>query len=213
MDGFTGGGEALALTKLLQYISSIKADCMARQQANDAQLSTMVAEQESQTKRLKRMFQTRFKIPYQFLDTNPFVDSLVQSDYHLSSEVKHQNFSISEMRRLIKETQYTLLLYIQASHASDWTDNKGNKEEKQSVNNSRRRYIDGEHWFDVEGSQDYGSEFADEIGDGLILRVKVMRCMLIKKSSLEKLLMCKKSIMMFSMIDAKRPVKELRTQW
>ncbi|KAH0939567.1 hypothetical protein HID58_007028 [Brassica napus] len=56
-------------------------------------------------------------------------------------------------------------------------------------------------------------EFADEIGDGLILRVKVMRCMLIKKSSLEKLLMCKKSIMMFSMIDAKRGVKELRTQW
>ena len=62
------------------------------------------------------------------------------------------------MRRLIKETQYTLLLYIQASHASDWTDNKGDKEEKQSVKNSRRRYIDGEHWFDVEGSQDYGSE-------------------------------------------------------
>ncbi|KAH0938817.1 hypothetical protein HID58_006278 [Brassica napus] len=56
-------------------------------------------------------------------------------------------------------------------------------------------------------------EFADEIGDGLILRVKVMRCMLIKKSNLEKLLMCKKSIMVFSMIDAKRGVKELRTQW
>ncbi|KAF3524942.1 hypothetical protein F2Q69_00046516 [Brassica cretica] len=213
MGSFTGGGEALALPELLQYISSIKADCMARQQANDAQLSTMVSEQdvegmtvmsisveagapreslsddkkivdiqesmgfgaakrwsnqitihvflfreESQTKRLKRMFQTRFKIPYQFLDTHPFVDSLVQSDYHLSSEVKHQNFFISEMRRLIKETQYTLLLYIQASHASDWTDNKGNKDANLSVENSRRRYIDGEHWFDVEGSQDYGSE-------------------------------------------------------
>ena len=62
------------------------------------------------------------------------------------------------MRRLIKETQYTLLLYIQASHASDWTDNKGDKEANLSVENSRRRYIDGEHWFDVEGSQDYGSE-------------------------------------------------------
>nr|VDD24742.1 unnamed protein product [Brassica oleracea] len=60
-------------------------------------------------------------------------------------------------------------------------------------------------------ADEYG-EFADEIGDGLILRVKVMRCMLIKKSSLEKLLMCKKSIM-FSMIDAKRAVKEFRTQW
>ncbi|KAG2282728.1 hypothetical protein Bca52824_053948 [Brassica carinata] len=116
MDGFTGGGEALALTKLLQYISSIKADCMARQQANDAQLSTMVAEQD---------------------------------------------------RELEEETV----------------------------------------------AEKNAGEFADEIGDGLILRVKVMRCMLIKKSSLEKLLMCKKSIMMFSMIDAKRPVKELRTQW
>ncbi|CAN6850051.1 unnamed protein product [Brassica oleracea] len=58
------------------------------------------------------MFQTRFKIPYQFLDTHPFVDSLVQSDYHLSLEVKHQNFFISEVRRLIKEMQYTLLLFI-----------------------------------------------------------------------------------------------------
>ncbi|CAF1918182.1 unnamed protein product [Brassica oleracea var. botrytis] len=182
MDGFTGGGEALALTKLLQYISSIKADCMARQQANDAQLSTMVAEQESQTKRLKRMFQTRFKIPYQFLDTNPFVDSLVQSDYHLSSEVKHQNFSISEMRRLIKETQYTLLLYIQASHASDWTDNKGNKEEKQSVNNSRRRYIDGEH-----------------------CRTENWR---------RKLWQRKMQVSLPTRLEmAKRPVKELRTQW
>lgn len=46
MGGFTGGGEALALPELLQYISSIKADCMARQQANDAQLSTMVSEQK-----------------------------------------------------------------------------------------------------------------------------------------------------------------------
>ncbi|CAN6854872.1 unnamed protein product [Brassica oleracea] len=132
MDDFTGGGEALALTELLQYISSIKADRMARQQkwSNQINIHVFLFCEESQTKRLKKMFQTRFKIPYQFLDTNPFVDSLVQSDYHLSSEVKHQNFSISEMRRLIEETQYTLLLYIQASHASDWTDNKGNKEEK-----------------------------------------------------------------------------------
>ncbi|KAL0708415.1 hypothetical protein Bca4012_074841 [Brassica carinata] len=213
MGGFTGGGEALALTKLLQYISSIKADCMARQQSNQITIHVFLFREESQTKRLKMMFQTRFKIPYQFLDTHPFVDFLVQSDHHLSSDVKHQNFFISEMRRLIKETQYTLLLNIQASHVSDWTDNKGNKEANHSVENSRRRYIDGEHWFDVEGSQDYGSEFADEIGDGLILRVKVMRCMLIKKSSLEKLLMCNKSIMMFSMIDAKRAVKKLRTQW
>ncbi|KAG2250450.1 hypothetical protein Bca4012_097871 [Brassica carinata] len=212
----------------------------AKRWSNQITIHVFLFREESQTKRLKRMFQTRFKIPYQFLDTHPFVDSLVQSDYHLSSEVKHQNFFISEMRRLIKETQYTLLLYIQASHASDWTDNKGDKEANLSVENSRRRYIDGEHWFDVEGTQDYGKtevkdcpddfgrdekeleeeteaeknagEFADEIGDGLILRVKVMRCMLIKKSSLEKLLMCKKSIMMFSMIDAKRAVKELRTQ-
>ncbi|CAF2077158.1 unnamed protein product [Brassica napus] len=245
MGGFTGGGEALALTKLLQYISSIKADCMARQQANDAQLSTMVAEQDVEGMTVMSI-SVEAGAPRESLSDDKKIvdiqDSLVQSDYHLSSEVKHQNFFISEMRRLIKETQYTLLLYIQASHTSDWTDNKGNKEANLSVENSRRRYIDGEHWFDVEGSQDYGKtevkycpddfgrdenldldeseydadeygEFADEIGDGLILGVKVMRCILIKKSSLEKLLMCKKSIMMFSMIDAKRAVKELRTQW
>ncbi|KAK2978604.1 hypothetical protein RJ640_006723 [Escallonia rubra] len=36
----------LPLPELLQSIASIKADYIARQQANDAQLSTMVAEQE-----------------------------------------------------------------------------------------------------------------------------------------------------------------------
>ncbi|KAG2317694.1 hypothetical protein Bca52824_020816 [Brassica carinata] len=40
-----GGGEALALTRAFQSISSIKTDCIACQQANDAQLSTMVVEQ------------------------------------------------------------------------------------------------------------------------------------------------------------------------
>ncbi|CAN7083105.1 unnamed protein product [Brassica oleracea var. botrytis] len=183
MGGFTGGGEALALPELLQYISSIKADCMARQQrwSNQITIHVFLFREESQTKRLKRMFQTRFKIPYQFLDTHPFVDSLVQSDYHLSSEVKHQNFFISEMRRLIKETQYTLLLYIQASHASDWTDNKGDKEANLSVENSRRRYIDGEHWFDNWRRK---------------LRQRKMQVSLPTRLEM-----------------AKRAVKELRTQW
>ncbi|GAB2297283.1 SNARE-binding exocyst subunit S6 [Dionaea muscipula] len=38
----------LPLPELLQSISSIKADYISRQQANDAQLSTMVAEQVEQ---------------------------------------------------------------------------------------------------------------------------------------------------------------------
>ncbi|KAG2246379.1 hypothetical protein Bca52824_086007 [Brassica carinata] len=55
--------------------------------SNQITIHVFLFREESQTKRLKRMFQTRFKIPYQFLDTHPFVDSLVQSGYHLSLEV------------------------------------------------------------------------------------------------------------------------------
>ncbi|KAG2317695.1 hypothetical protein Bca52824_020817 [Brassica carinata] len=60
--------------------------------------------------------------------------------------VKHKLF-ILEMRRLIKATQYTMLLYIQASHASDSSDDNVNRVANQSVENSQRRYIYGEHWF------------------------------------------------------------------
>ena len=55
--------------------------------SNQITIHVFLFREESQTKRLKRMFQTRFKIPYQFLDTHPFVDFLVQSDHHLSSDV------------------------------------------------------------------------------------------------------------------------------
>lgn len=40
------------------------------------------------------------------------------------------------MRGLIKATQYTMLLYIQASHASDSSDDKVNRVVNQSVKNS-----------------------------------------------------------------------------
>lgn len=58
-------------------------------------------------------------------------------------------------------------------------------------------------------------EFADKIRDGLKnLKVKVMTCILIKKSSSEKPLMWTKSIMMFSMIDVSvRNLKYLLEAW
>ncbi|CAH2066807.1 unnamed protein product [Thlaspi arvense] len=68
----------LPLPELLQSISSIKADYIARQQANDAQLSTMVAEQVEQAEAGLESLSSSEKTIYELRDNFISIDKLCQ---------------------------------------------------------------------------------------------------------------------------------------
>ncbi|KAL0802657.1 hypothetical protein Bca101_057833 [Brassica carinata] len=159
----------LPLPMLLQYIYSIKVDCIARQQASYAQLSTMVSEQESSVsnEKIKKMFQISFTMRYGH-----------SSFCKLFSPIRLPSFIGSKASKSLY-TGDEQAYHAAALHSSFSRDDFG-RDERLDLDDNEPEYDDDEYSGD--------GEFADKIGDGLTnLRVKVIMCMLMKKSSLEKL--------------------------
>ncbi|AEE35237.1 Exocyst complex component SEC6 [Arabidopsis thaliana] len=112
----------LPLPELLQSISSIKADYIARQQANDAQLSTMVAEQVEQAQAGLESLSSSEKTIYELRDNFISIDKLCQEcqtliDNH--DQIKLLSNARNNLNKTLKDVEGMMSISVEAAAARD----------------------------------------------------------------------------------------------
>ncbi|XP_018452800.1 exocyst complex component SEC6 isoform X2 [Raphanus sativus] len=112
----------LPLPELLQSISSIKADYIARQQANDAQLSTMVAEQVEQAEAGLESLSLSEKIIYELRDNFISIDKLCQEcqtliDNH--DQIKLLSNARNNLNKTLKDVEGMMSISVEAAAARE----------------------------------------------------------------------------------------------
>ncbi|KAL0800789.1 hypothetical protein Bca101_055964 [Brassica carinata] len=112
----------LPLPELLQSISSIKADYIARQQANDAQLSTMVAEQVEQAEAGLEALSASEKTIYELRDNFISIDKLCQEcqtliDNH--DQIKLLSNARNNLNKTLKDVEGMMSISVEAAAARD----------------------------------------------------------------------------------------------
>ncbi|KAL0801575.1 hypothetical protein Bca101_056751 [Brassica carinata] len=112
----------LPLPELLQSISSIKADYIARQQANDAQLSTMVAEQVEQAEAGLESLSSSEKTIYELRDNFISIDKLCQEcqtliDNH--DQIKLLSNARNNLNKTLKDVEGMMSISVEAAAARE----------------------------------------------------------------------------------------------
>ncbi|KAH0875680.1 hypothetical protein HID58_073042 [Brassica napus] len=112
----------LPLPELLQSISAIKADYIARQQANDAQLSTMVAEQVEQAEAGLESLSSSEKTIYELRDNFISIDKLCQEcqtliDNH--DQIKLLSNARNNLNKTLKDVEGMMSISVEAAAARE----------------------------------------------------------------------------------------------
>ncbi|KAI4352812.1 hypothetical protein L6164_007030 [Bauhinia variegata] len=136
----------LPLPELLQSISSIKADYISRQQANDAQLSTMVAEQVEQAQAgLKSLFLSQKAVNQlreNFVSIEKYcLDCQTLIDNH--DQIKLLSNARNNLNTTLKDVEGMMSISVEAAEARDSL-----SDEKELVNTYERlTALDGKRRF------------------------------------------------------------------
>ncbi|KAK4352459.1 hypothetical protein RND71_027977 [Anisodus tanguticus] len=112
----------LPLPELLQSISSIKADYIARQQANDAQLSTMVAEQVEQAQAGLQSLSLSQKTINQLRENFLSIEKLCQECQTLienHDQIKILSNTRNNLNTTLKDVEGMMSISVEASEARD----------------------------------------------------------------------------------------------
>ncbi|CAK9173976.1 unnamed protein product [Ilex paraguariensis] len=112
----------LPLPELLQSISSIKADYIARQQANDAQLSTMVAEQVEQAQAGLESLSFSQKTINQLRGNFVSIEKLCQECQTLienHDQIKLLSNARNNLNTTLKDVEGMMSISVEASEARD----------------------------------------------------------------------------------------------
>ncbi|XP_050123231.1 exocyst complex component SEC6 isoform X2 [Malus sylvestris] len=112
----------LPLPELLQSISSIKADYIARQQANDAQLSTMVAEQVEQAQTGLESLSLSQKSINQLRENFVSIEKLCQECQTLienHDKIKLLSNARNNLNTTLKDVEGMMSISVEASEARD----------------------------------------------------------------------------------------------
>lgn len=112
----------LPLPELLHSISSIKADYIARQQANDAQLSTMVAEQVEQAQAGLQSLSSSQKTINQLRENFLSIEKLCQECQNLienHDQIKILSNTRNNLNTTLKDVEGMMSISVEASEARD----------------------------------------------------------------------------------------------
>ncbi|XVF61092.1 hypothetical protein PTKIN_Ptkin08bG0101500 [Pterospermum kingtungense] len=112
----------LPLPELLQSISTIKADYINRQQANDAQLSTMVAEQVEQAQAGLESLGLSQKTIHQLRGNFIFIEKLCQECQNLienHDQIKLLSNARNNLNTTLKDVEGMMSISVEAAEARD----------------------------------------------------------------------------------------------
>ncbi|EOX92691.1 SEC6 isoform 3 [Theobroma cacao] len=112
----------LPLPELLQSISTIKADYITRQQANDAQLSTMVAEQVEQAQAGLESLALSQKTIHQLHENFISIEKLCQECQNLienHDQIKLLSNARNNLNTTLKDVEGMMSISVEASEARD----------------------------------------------------------------------------------------------
>ncbi|XWS41266.1 hypothetical protein CRYUN_Cryun17cG0066400 [Craigia yunnanensis] len=112
----------LPLPELLQSISTIKADYITRQQANDAQLSTMVAEQVEQAQAGLESLGLSQKTIHQLRENFISIEKLCQECQNLienHDQIKLLSNARNNLNTTLKDVEGMMSISVEASEARD----------------------------------------------------------------------------------------------
>lgn len=136
----------LPLPELLQSISSIKADYIARQQANDAQLSTMVAEQVEQAQAGLQSLNLSQKTINQLRENFLSIEKLCQECQNLienHDQIKLLSNTRNNLNTTLKDVEGMMSISVEASEARDSL-----RDDKELINTYERlTALDGKRRF------------------------------------------------------------------
>lgn len=136
----------LPLPELLQSISSIKADYIARQQANDAQLSTMVAEQVEQAQSGLQALNLSQKTINQLRENFISIEKLCQECQTLienHDQIKILSNTRNNLNTTLKDVEGMMSISVEASEARDSL-----RDDKELINTYERlTALDGKRRF------------------------------------------------------------------
>ncbi|KAJ8537981.1 hypothetical protein K7X08_014521 [Anisodus acutangulus] len=136
----------LPLPELLQAISSIKADYIARQQANDAQLSTMVAEQVEQAQAGLQSLSLSQKTINQLRESFLSIEKLCQECQTLienHDQIKILSNTRNNLNTTLKDVEGMMSISVEASDARDSL-----RDDKELINTYERlTTLDGKRRF------------------------------------------------------------------
>ncbi|KAJ8541445.1 hypothetical protein K7X08_002261 [Anisodus acutangulus] len=136
----------LPLPELLQSISSIKADYIARQQANDAQLSTMVAEQVEQAQAGLQSLSLSQKTINQLRENFLSIEKLCQECQTLienHDQIKILSNTRNNLNTTLKDVEGMMSISVEASEARDSL-----RDDKELINTYERlTALDGKRRF------------------------------------------------------------------
>ncbi|KAC9119108.1 hypothetical protein E3N88_46333 [Mikania micrantha] len=136
----------LPLPELLLSISSIKADYIARQQANDAQLSTMVAEQVEQAQAGLKALATSEKTVNHLRENFVSIERLCQECQTLienHDQIKLLSNARNNLNTALKDVEGMMSISVEASAAHDSLD-----DDKELINTYERlTALDGKRRF------------------------------------------------------------------
>ncbi|XP_055833895.1 exocyst complex component SEC6 [Solanum dulcamara] len=136
----------LPLPELLQSISSIKADYIVRQQANDAQLSTMVAEQVEQAQGGLQSLSSSQKTINQLRENFLSIEKLCQECQTLienHDQIKILSNTRNNLNTTLKDVEGMMSISVEASEARDSL-----RDDKELINTYERlTALDGKRRF------------------------------------------------------------------
>ncbi|KAJ8755548.1 hypothetical protein K2173_022127 [Erythroxylum novogranatense] len=147
----------LPLPELLQSIASIKADYITRQQANDAQLSTMVAEQVEQAQAGLESLASSQKIINQLRENFVSIEKLCQECQTLienHDQIKLLSNARNNLNTTLKDVEGMMSISVEAAEARDSL-----SDDKELVNTYERlTALDGKRRFALAAAQSHKEE-------------------------------------------------------
>ncbi|KAF5725634.1 hypothetical protein HS088_TW23G00361 [Tripterygium wilfordii] len=147
----------LPLPDLLQSISSIKADYIARQQANDAQLSTMVAEQVEQAQTGLESLSLSEKTINTLRENFVAIETLCQECQNLienHDQIKLLSNARNNLNTTLKDVEGMMSISVEAAEARDSL-----SDDKEIVNTYERLTgLDGKRRFALAAASSHKEE-------------------------------------------------------
>ncbi|PON45885.1 Exocyst complex component Sec [Parasponia andersonii] len=147
----------LSLPELLQSIASIKADYITRQQANDAQLSTMVAEQVEQAQAGLESVSLSEKTINQLRENFVSIEKLCQECQNLienHDQIKLLSNARNNLNTTLKDVEGMMSISVEASEARDSL-----SDDKEIVNTYERlTALDGKRRFALAAAASHKEE-------------------------------------------------------
>ncbi|CAI9116403.1 OLC1v1017539C1 [Oldenlandia corymbosa var. corymbosa] len=147
----------LPLPELLHSIASIKADYIARQQANDAQLSTMVVEQVEQAQAGLESLNSSQKTINQLRENFVSIEKLCQECQNLienHDQIKLLSNARNNLNTTLKDVEGMMSISVEASEARDSL-----SDDKELINSYERlTALDGKRRFALAAAESHKEE-------------------------------------------------------